>query len=292
MNRLAGMSVFIAAAFFAASLATGFKLVPAAVAVIASVYDTNTVGSPGPFVGLHNYAVLFRDTQFWHSLWVSVCYTLGVVASSLFIGLCLSAALRRKSVFADALCVGFMSPVLMPGVVAATVWRWLLDPYFGAVDRLLRPVGLAGKAWLQDPHLALGALIAVGTWKELGLAMAVLLTALRRIPAQVEEAATLDGAGALIRWRDVLLPLLRPAVAIVVLTTVVQSMETFTPYLVLTGGGPAGATQGWTLDLYRTGFETLRLGYGSSMAVVVGALLVPVIALSWNLVRRHWAAAA
>lgn len=292
MSRLTGMWAFVAMAFVAATLAASFKLLPATAALIASAYDAHTVGRWGSFVGVQNYLELLRDEQFWHSVEVSLCYACGVVAGSLAIGMWLAAALRRKSALADILCVGFMLPILMPGVVAATVWRWLLDPYFGEVDRLLRPVGLGGYAWLQDPHLALGALIAVGTWKEMGLAMAILLASLRRVPVELEEAATLDGGGALVRWLHILLPLLRPAVALVVLTSLIQSMETFTPYLVLTGGGPAGATQGWTLDLYRTGFETLRLGYGSAMAVLVGGLLVPILALSWSYMRRQWAAAA
>jgi len=260
-----------------------FRLLPLAYSLVLSFFDASAFLSNPAFAGFDNYAGLLRDQRFWRSVGTTAVYMAGSLALLIPASLLVAAGLRRSSPWTRALRVVFLLPAVLPGTVTAVVWSWLYEPYFGPVNQLLRIAGIDGPAWLKDPEWALPALMVMGAWRELGLAMLIYLAALGGIHPEIEQAAAVDGAGAWERWRWIVLPLLRPATLVVALTSGLRLFDMFTPVFVMTGGGPAGATTTWTYYLYITAFERYRTGYGSAMAILVSA----VVALLLWLAHRY-----
>lgn len=261
-------SLFIALLVF--SVIAAFRIVPAAYSLYLSFYDAALLLPRRRFVGLANYRRLLEDETLRHALWVTIKYGAGVAVLATALGLLLAAVLRRPGAWSALMRVGFLVPALVPAVVSSLLWAWLYDPYWGPINRGLAAVGLPGPAWLKDPQWALPALVIMGVWREMGLAMLLYLAALGHISPDLEDAAQIDGASRAQRWRYVLLPLLGPATLLNLFTIGLRAFEAFTPIFVMTGGGPAGATATWTFHLYATAFERFQVGYGSAMAVAVG----------------------
>lgn len=275
-------------AVFIFSIVAAFRIVPAAYSLYLSLYDAYLLLPQHRFTGLANYVRVFQDPALWHGLWVTVKYVGGTALLATGAGLFLAAVLRRPGLWAATMRLGFLLPALLPGTVSAVVWAWLYDPYFGPINRILGLLGLPGPGWLKDPAWALPALVFMGAWKEMGLAMLVYLAALGQVPPELEKAAEIDGAGRSHRWRYVLIPLLGPATALNLFTIGLRAFDLFTPVFVMTGGGPAGATTTWTFHLYATAFERFQVGYASAMATVVGAAVFLLLAVGRRKMRWGW----
>jgi multiple sugar transport system permease protein len=168
-------------------------------------------------------------------------------------------------------------------VVVGLFWRTLvLSPDFGLVDMVTRALGLGSHNWLGDPDLALISVIAIHTWQWTPFAFLVLLASLATLPPDIYEAARLDRANAWQRFRHITLPLVRPAIIMVVILRMMTALSAFAAIYAATGGGPGSATEILNLYAYRTAFVELNLGYGSSLAMV---LLFITIAVSWLMFR-------
>ena len=172
---------------------------------------------------------------------------------------------------------------MLAPVVVGLFWRTLvLAPEFGLVDIVTRSLGLGSHNWLGDPQLALISVIAIHTWQWTPFAFLVLLATLATLPPDVYEAARLDRAGAWQRFFHITLPLIRPAIVMVVILRMMTALSAFAAIFAATGGGPGSATEILNLYAYRTSFTELNLGYGASLAVV---LLAITLAISWFMFR-------
>ncbi len=161
-------------------------------------------------------------------------------------------------------------PIVLAPVVVGLFWRTLvLAPDFGLVDLVTRTLGLGSYNWLGDPQLALISVIAIHTWQWTPFAFLVLLATLATLPPDVYEAARLDRAGAWQRFRYITLPLIRPAIVMVLILRMMTALSAFAAIFAATGGGPGSATEILNLYAYRTSFTELNLGYGASLAVVL-----------------------
>jgi multiple sugar transport system permease protein len=158
----------------------------------------------------------------------------------------------------------------------------MLAPDFGLVDLVTRTLGLGSYNWLGDPELALISVIAIHTWQWTPFAFLVLLASLATLPPDIYEAARLDRASAWQRFRHITLPLVRPAIVMVVILRMMTALSAFAAIYAATGGGPGSATEILNLYAYRTSFVELNLGYGSALAMV---LLGITIAVSWLMFR-------
>lgn len=248
--------------------------------VYLSLTDWSGVGDPR-WTGLDNYADLLRDEVFWLSFRNTLAMIVAMVVVPTLLGLLLAAVLfdavgrRFGPHTSSALRAAFYLPQVLPVVVAAIVWGWILQPE-GALNALLARIGLGGLAhdWLGDPGTALPTVMLVMIWVQIGYPVVVFMAALQRVDPELYEAAELDGAGWLHRFRAITVPQIRPETFVVALTCTIAAMKVFGPIFALTRGGPGNATNVPSYFSYYTFFKKLDVGYGSAVATVLTILII------------------
>jgi multiple sugar transport system permease protein len=233
------------------------------------------------FAGLENYAKLGADTRFWSSLGLTFVYTGTTVVLQVVVGLGLALLVMQVKAGQGLLRVAAILPIVLAPVVAGLFWRSLvLAPDFGILDYFTRALGLGSYNWLGDPQLALVSVVAIHTWQWTPFAFLVLLASLASLPPDIYEAARLDRAGPWQRFWHITLPMLRPAIVIVVILRMVTALSAFAAIFAATGGGPGSATEILNLYAYRLSFTELSLGYGAAVATV---LLVITLTVAFGL---------
>jgi multiple sugar transport system permease protein len=240
------------------------------------------------FAGLDNFARMGGDPRFWGSLWLTLIYTGTTVVLQVAIGLALALLVLQIPRGQGALRVAAILPIVLAPVVVGLFWRtFVLSPDFGLVDLVTRALGLGSHNWLGDPRLALISVIAIHTWQWTPFAFLVMLASLSSLPPDIFEAARIDRANAWQRFRRITLPLIRPAIVIVLIMRTMIALSAFAAIFAATGGGPGTATEILNLYAYRTSFSELNLGYGSALAVVLLAITVAISFLMFRLRRAR-----
>jgi multiple sugar transport system permease protein len=230
------------------------------------------------FVGFENYSTLLADDRFWSSLVVSLIYTGSTVVLQVVLGLALALLVMDMKRGQGWFRVIAILPVVLSPAVVGMIWRtFMLAPEFGIIDFLAINAGIGSKNWLGDPTLAMVSVIVIHTWQWTPFAFMVLLASLASLPEDIYEAARLDRASAWQRFRRITLPLLRPAIVMVVIMRTMVALTAFAAIFTVTSGGPGTATEILNLYAYRKSFTELSIGYGSALAV---ALLVVTIIIS------------
>jgi raffinose/stachyose/melibiose transport system permease protein len=264
------------AALFAAVIALPFGM---------NIYTsfTNWTGvGPMEWAGLANYSHLFHDSEFWASIWHSVLLVVAMAIVPAIVGLIAAAALfdviakRFGQRVASVLRACIYLPQVLPIIVAAIVWGWILDPQNGALSALLRDTGLSflSHDLLGDPKTALLTVMAVLVWFQLGYPVVIFMSALQRADPQLAEAAEIDGASWWQRLWRVTVPQIRPEIYVVLLTCTVASLRAFAWIFAMTNGGPGTATQVPSYYSYQSFFTNLQVGYGSAIATVMTAIII------------------
>jgi multiple sugar transport system permease protein len=290
MSREARAALIFLAPALGAMLLFFFLPVAAALLLSLTDFDIYALADPGNarFIGLANFARLFRDPVFWTALTNTTLFV--VVCGPLTLLVALAAALlvnsrlaRAKSLFRTA----YFAPVVTTLVAVATVWRYLYHPRFGLLNRFLEMLGFAPIDWLGDPHWALAAIILLSIWKNFGYDVIVLVAGLNSIPETLYEAARIDGAGFRAQLRHVTLPMLLPSLFFCGVITTIGYFQIFAePYVMTNGGGPLNATLTMVLLMYKQGFRWWSMGYASAVAFVLCAVILAVTALLGRLQRR------
>lgn len=240
------------------------------------------------FAGAGNVVKMGDDPRFWNSLALTAVYTASTVALQVMVGLGLALLVLQIPKGQGPLRVAAILPIVLAPVVVGLFWRTLvLAPEIGLADLVTRALGLTSPNWLGDPRWALVSVIAIHTWQWTPFAFLVLLATLATLPPDVYEAARLDRAGAWQRFRHITLPLIRPAVVMVVILRTMTALSAFAAIFAATGGGPGSATEILNLYAYRTSFAELNLGYGAALAMVLLALTVAVSWLMFTLRRKR-----
>ena len=251
-----------------------FFVVPVAGALLMSATDFDVYGLASlrnvRFIGLDNYAELLRRPLFWQALGNTLFFVfVGVplsIATSLGAALLLHSPLARvKGLFRTALFV----PVITTLAAVAVVWRFLLHTRYGLVNHGLSALGLPGVDWLGDPAWAMPAIVLLSVWKNFGYNMIILLAGLQAIPADLYEAARLEGAGPLATLRHITLPALAPMLLMVSILTMAAHFQLFAEPYVMTQGGPAERTVTVLYLMYEDGFKWWSLGSASAVAFVL-----------------------
>lgn len=281
-RRLNPAYLFVAPAFL---LAAVFILWPILQSGWMSLHDWTIGEDTHKWLGFGNYTELWHDSRFWNALKVTLVYAVFVVIGQVAIGLALAQWLRRTTWYTMLLRSAFFFPTIASLAVTGIVWKFLLDPQVGLVDGWLGKIGVPAQNWLQDTHLALPALIAVGIWKNFGFSMIVLLAGVQGVRRELIEAATLDGAGAVQRFRHVTLPALRPALLFTVVIGTVNALQLFDLTYVMTDGGPLFHTESIVMYLYQRGFVDFRLGYASAVAWVLFLIIIAVSVVQLRMLR-------
>ncbi|HET9681117.1 MAG TPA: sugar ABC transporter permease [Candidatus Limnocylindrales bacterium] len=266
----------------------GFLLFEAGPTITAGVLAFAAWQPPLPlqWTGLANLRTMLGDPLFWQTLGNTVVYAVGTVVPGLAIGLGLALLLRPVRRGGTFLRSAVFLPAIVSGVATALVWGWILNPRFGLVNAILGLVGIRGPAWLQDPGWAMPALIVIGLWN-VGVNVVVYLAALGTVPADLHEAAALDGAGALARFRAVTWPALTPITFYLAIVNVIGAFQVFTPTYLLTGGGPDHATLTLALYTYQNAFSFGQLGYASALALAMVVIIVGLTAIQFRVLGRR-----
>ncbi|SDC71641.1 raffinose/stachyose/melibiose transport system permease protein [Geodermatophilus telluris] len=265
-----------------------FLVFPVLNAVYYVFVDFDGLDTTPPFVGLDNFTELARDRDMWAAAWNNVIWIVLGTIGPLVLGLAMALLLwgvRRGSTFYR---VVFFLPYVLPQVAVGVVWGWIYAPTRGWLNRGLEAVGLGGLArgWLGDPHTALYAVLGTAIWTATGFVFVIVLAALRNVAAELVDAAMLDGASYLQRLRYVVLPQIMPVFLMVTALTLIGGFAVFDIVFVMTGGGPANATEVLGTYAYSNAFQLSRISYGTTLALVVTALAVPVAVWLNRLQRR------
>ncbi len=238
------------------------------------------------FAGAGNFINMGDDPRFWNSLVLTLIYTASTVVLQVALGLALALLVLRIPKGQALLRVAAILPIVLAPVVVGLFWRTLvLAPDVGLVDVVTRALGAGSHNWLGDPQLALISVIAIHTWQWTPFAFLVILASLASLPPDVFEAARIDRAGAWQRFRYITLPLIRPAIVIVVIMRTMIALSAFAAIFAATGGGPGTATEILNLYAYRTSFSELNLGYGAALAVVLLVITSAVSLIMFRLRR-------
>ncbi|UYG17875.1 sugar ABC transporter permease [Brachybacterium huguangmaarense] len=238
-------------------------VVPVAIALTGSFHDWNPLNGRFDPVGIDNYTRMFADPRLVTSVVNTTVFGLVVIAARVVLGLALALAIfSRMTRFKTFFRALFYMPTVTPLVAVAYVWKMMYDPQVGAVNSFLG----TDVNWLFDSHWALPAIMLMTIWKDFGYAVILFLAGLYSLPEDVMEAAQVDGAGAWKRFVHVTLPLLRPMMIFVVITSLISYLQTFIQVLVLTKGGPGFKTYLLSYLIYDEAFVKYNFGYASAIA--------------------------
>jgi raffinose/stachyose/melibiose transport system permease protein len=247
-----------------------FVIYPIGLAIYDSLYTWNGFGPLTDFVGLHNYKLALSDSVFQGALWHNFIFAALTLVIQLPLALGLALLLNRRIKGRALLRLLVFTPYVLSEAVTAVVWLSLLQPG-GAVDETMKSVGLRGFVhdWLADRSIVLFTLFVVITWKYIGFGIILFLAGLQGIPAELREAAALDGASAWQVTRLVVLPLLAPTIRIWIFLSIIGALQLFDLVWIMTLGGPAGASTTMATYLIDRGFRRYQFGYGSAVAVIL-----------------------
>lgn len=230
-------------------------------------YNPLNVGNTR-FVGFDNFTRLFSDPAFHGALRNTVLFVVGTVPVTTALALLVAGLMRGPMPMKGAVKAALFLPSILSVVVIALLFKLFYAPG-GALNEALARVGIEGHGWLTDPRTALPAIMAMDVWAAVGYYAIVLDAARTAIPESLYEAAELEGAGAWATFRHVTFPLLKPAIAFVLVINTIRSFQVFVEVLVMTQGGPLGSTNTLVMYLYDTAFRRLDYGYASVIAYAV-----------------------
>jgi sn-glycerol 3-phosphate transport system permease protein len=236
--------------------------------------------------GLGNYQRLFADPHFARAAWNNVVYAVGTIVPSLCLALLFALALRETTRLTAVLRTLIVMPLLIPLVAAAALFTFVLLPGDGLLDFYLARFGLGMVNWLGDPDLALGSMIAITIWKNTGYYMLFFLAGVAGVPQDLLDAATIDGAGAIRRFRAVTLPLLGPTFGFVVPIALLNALTQIDHVVMVTQGGPSDATNLLLYYIYQQAAQNYDTGLASSATVVSVAALLALSFISLRMLER------
>lgn len=263
-------------------------------AFIISLHEWWLLPSERPFVGIVNYTAAMHDSLTLQSTKVTLLYTIAVVPIGGALSLVLALILNNRQIRG----LGFFRtvyfiPVITTWAAAGFVWRWLFEPRFGLVNAFLGLFGVRGPGWLGSPTWALPAIIITAIWKGLGYNMVIFLAGLQSIPREYYEAAQIDGANSWQCFWKITLPLLNPTLVFVIVTSVISSFQVFTPIIIMTkrggagAGGPLDSTRALVYHIYDLAFRRGKLGFSSAVAYILFAMVMGVTIIQLRLMQRE-----
>jgi multiple sugar transport system permease protein len=264
-----------------------FVGIPLVGIVVISLLQWNLI-SPPHYVGLANYRALAHDPQLGQTLWNTLLFDVMTTALHVAVGLALAlavTAIRSRAVRYWAR-TAIVTPFLMSAGVVALMWSYIMADSTGPLNYYLRKTGLHPPNWLASSTWSLPALVIIDMWATIGFAFIIYLVGLQGIPAELHEAAAIDGAGSWQRFRRITWPLLSPATFLVAAAGFIGAFEIFTWPLIDTNGGPGIASQTILLYIYREAFQNYQFGYSAVVSLVNVAILVSFVAVTGILARR------
>jgi multiple sugar transport system permease protein len=265
-----------------------FVLWPLLYGLGMSFFDTSLVRAESRFVGFDNYVRLFADAEVWRTLGITVLFTIGstipLVVIALVMALLVQTGVRGQWFWRFV----YFAPFLLPVATVVLIWQWLFSGDYGLINAALTGIGLPEVGWLTDPAVGLWSVVLLTVWWTIGFNFLLYLAALQAIPAQLYEAAEIDGAGGWRRLFGITLPLLNRTTGLVIVLQVLASLKLFDQAYILfrANGGPGGSATPILQYVYDTGFTDYRLGYASAISYVFFVLIILIALVQARLSRR------
>jgi multiple sugar transport system permease protein len=295
----------------AALIIAVFHIFPIFFSFLVSGFDWG-MGGAQRFVGLGNYADLFRDAEFWQSLIQTVFYAVGVVPATIVVSLAIAALLNQKLRLLGFYRTVYFLPVVTSAVAISMVWKWIYNPRIGFLNYFLGLLHIPPLGWLEEsrgilqvllsplgvglsglwggPSIALCSVILMSIWHSLGYNIVIFLAGLQNIPPQYYEAAKIDGADALTSFRYVTWPLLSPTTFYVLIMTTIAAFRVFTQIYMMTGppiGGPLGTTKVVVYYLYEQAFARWQMGYATAIAFAFFLIVLSLTIIQRQVVEKR-----
>jgi multiple sugar transport system permease protein len=278
--------LFLAPGMILFSVFTVFAL---AFTIYLTFHEWEIISVDKPYVGLQNYKELIHDKRFIQSV-INTFYFSGAVIPlqmgiGLGIALLLNTGLRGRVLFRTL----YYLPCVTPFVVSAIVWKWFYNGDFGIFNFYLLKTGLidAPLSFLSDQNLAMPSVIVMSVWGGIGFTMVVYLAGLQAIPEELYEAAKVDGAGPLSRFRHITFPMLRPTTLFLAVIGIIFAFQQFTQIFVMTRGGPVDKTTTMLFYVYQSAFQFFEMGYASTLAFVLFLMLLVFTVLQLRFYRQQ-----
>ncbi len=277
--------VFLAPAMILVAVLMYYPMIGTA---IESLYSTSFINPNPQFVGLKLYQQIFASGDFSQIVWNSIVWTVFVVLLQNVLGFLAALLLDQRLPATGLMRSLVLLPWVLPGVVAAILWRFMYDPQLGLINSFLIRIGVAdqGAAWLAESSTAMAAAIVAAVWKGFPFSAVVYLAALQNVDREQVEAATIDGAGPVRRLFSVILPSMREVIVVNIVLTTILTFNYFDMIWVLTRGGPQNATHIFPTKIYELGFGQFRFGEAAAYGVISILVLAVLIAVYFIVQRR------
>ena len=261
------------------------NIIPIFQTIYQSFFRTGDFGRGNVFVGLDNYIRLFNDAEVWQALWNTLRYVVVEVPISIFISLVLAVLLNRKMRGKSMYRTIFFLPMVVAPAAIAMVWRWIFNSNFGLLNNLL---GLRVN-WISNPSIAIYSIAVIGIWSIIGYNMVLFLAGLQEVPRDFYEAAEIDGANGIQQFLKVTVPLISPTLFFVCVTRIIAAFQLFDLiFMVVDSTNPAlRQTQSLAFLFYRNSFIEHNLGYGSTIVVLLLAVIMLVTVIQVK-IQKKW----
>ncbi|GAA0371947.1 carbohydrate ABC transporter permease [Bacillus horti] len=255
-----------------------FFIYPIFYMLYLSVHSWNFISPTKDFIGLQNFAELFRSSEFLQVIVNSLLYTILTVSITLTIALLLAMWLNKSGIVYGFVQGAIFSPYIISMVSVSMLWMWLLDPQYGLLNWFLSLFNLPQLEWLAHPSTSLLSLVLVAVWKGIGFNTLVFIAGLQSIPKDIYEAAELDQAS---RWRAFIkltLPMLSPTLFFLLIINMIGSFQVFETIAIMTSGGPINSTNTLVYFIYENGFRFYKIGLASAAGVIL-LLIISVLTI-------------
>jgi multiple sugar transport system permease protein len=266
------------------------RFAPTLFAMSVSMFKWDILSPNKPWMGWQNYQTLFADQVFWKSLTNTLLYVALSVPFQLVLGLAFALLLQAVARWKGFFRALYFVPFVTSTVAISWVWRWIYQPTFGPLNKLLALVGLPDQKYLASPEQALPSIVVVLVWQALGFYVIIFLAGLEAIPTDFYEAAKIDGAHSWDLFRHITLPLLNSTIVFLTVIGTITGIQVFTQVLNMSFqgmGGPLDATKSLVLFIYQQGFQSFKMGYASAGTVILFAIILVITLAQLKLTTRR-----
>jgi multiple sugar transport system permease protein len=263
-----------------------FLIYPIFFSVWLTFHDWNIVSPEIPFVGLENYRRLIGDELFYKALWNTFRFILINIPLQIVIALLLAVALNQPIKGRGFFRAAYFLPVVTSGVVISFLWSWMLSTDDGIINEVLGWFGIGPIPWLTSETWSIPSLAWVAAWKNLGYYVVIFLAGLQSIPKTLYEAARIDGSGPVQTFFRITLPMLNPAMLLVLVMSTINGFQLFTEPFIMTGGGPANSSLSVVMYIYKNAFQSLDMGYAATVGLALALIILTVSLLQKKILER------
>ena len=246
-----------------------FSIYPIFNMIGLSFYEWDFISPTKVFVGFKNYVNLFKDAEFFQTLTNTIVYMVLTVGIGLILGIFLALFLKKDTKVNKFMQSIIFSPYIVSLASVSFLWMWLMNTDFGLINYILSIFNIPAIDWLGSPKIALFSLVIISVWKTLGYNTIIILSALQSIPKYLYEAASLDRANKKQVFFKITLPMISPTLFFLTIVNIIASFKVFDTIQIITQGGPQNSTNTLVYSLYEYGFKFYKIGYASTIGVVL-----------------------